>query len=98
MFSPLAGGYDGLKTTPHLTGNGCENCHGPGGAHVAAENSADDQKLQDTLRTALHLDKHKARNDVCIKCHDGDNDPFFGHPDEDGNDTYLTKYWAEIAH
>lgn len=29
-FPYVSSGFDSLKTTPQLVGNGCENCHGPG--------------------------------------------------------------------
>ncbi len=47
-FFPYVSGYEGLKTTPLLAGNGCENCHGPAAEHVAAENG-DDEELQNPL-------------------------------------------------
>ena len=56
-YFPYASGFMGIKETPHLQHNGCENCHGPGAAHVAAENGevdADDAKLE-RLRAALRL-------------------------------------------
>ncbi len=31
-YFPYTTGYESLDKTPHLVGNGCENCHGPGGA------------------------------------------------------------------
>ena len=34
---PFDSGYLSLAETPHLQHNGCENCHGPGSAHAAAE-------------------------------------------------------------
>ena len=36
-FVPYETGFTSLAETPHLKGNGCENCHGPGAAHAAAE-------------------------------------------------------------
>ena len=39
-YFPFAGGYTKIEKTPELVGNGCENCHGPGSAHVAAETDA----------------------------------------------------------
>ena len=37
-YFPYDSGYLSLDKTPLLTHSGCENCHGPGSAHVAAEN------------------------------------------------------------
>ena len=39
QFHPFESGYLSLEQTPLLKHNGCENCHGPGSAHVAAEQS-----------------------------------------------------------
>ncbi len=36
-YFPYAGGYRSLEKTPLMAGNGCENCHGPGSTHAAAE-------------------------------------------------------------
>lgn len=94
--APLVSGYDSLESTPRLVGNGCENCHGPGGKHVEAENGAD-AALQASLREALHLTLEGARN-ICINCHDGDNDPNFNDPDKNGNDRFESEHWRKIAH
>jgi len=87
-FFPYTSGYLGLKKTPHLTGNGCENCHGPGAAHVAAENG--DEALSDkeieSLRAAMRLTIGENEGNMdgqtlgkavlnCLKCHDLDNSP-----------------------
>ncbi|MCA9108003.1 MAG: hypothetical protein KDA83_21525, partial [Planctomycetales bacterium] len=37
QYFPYEGGYVDLEKSQALFGNGCENCHGPGSAHVAAE-------------------------------------------------------------
>lgn len=90
-FFPYESGFDSLQDTPALAGNGCENCHGPGAAHVAAENG-DDAQLQQQLRDALHLsvdeanDEHRQRS--CAQCHDLDNSPGFK----------FDEYWSKIAH
>src|SRR5207244_6994783 len=34
---PYDSGYLSLERTPQLQHSGCENCHGPGSAHVKAE-------------------------------------------------------------
>lgn len=75
-YFPYETGYESLKKTPHLVGNGCENCHGPGGAHVAAEKGKNRQKREDQ-RTAMRLTRATAAESVCAKCHDADNDPHF---------------------
>ncbi len=88
-FMPFATGFVSLSETPQLAGNGCENCHGPGGAHVAAE-AGKDLVLRDQMRQAQRLTKATVELNLCVKCHDGDNDPHFaGHFD---------KFWPKIEH
>ena len=82
-FFPYATGFTSVKQTPLLANNTCENCHGPGAAHVAAERGKK-SPLQQELRAAMHVSK----DTVCIKCHDGDNDPVFD----------LKTYWPQIEH
>jgi len=92
-YYPYASGYKSLKTTPHLINNGCENCHGPGSAHVAAESgdidvsAADMKKLQ--LEMRLPLAKARAK---CLECHDLDNSPDFHKPGA------YEKYLERIRH
>ncbi len=100
-FFPYASGYLGLEETPHLTSNGCENCHGPGAAHVAAELGevdATDAELE-SLRAALRLkvidnegnQEGQALGVVvkkCMECHDIDNSPDFD----------FQEYWPEVEH
>ena len=70
--------------------NACENCHGPGAAHVAAEKAGPDTAKALAARESLKLSWPQAKSDVCIKCHDSDNSPEFSkNPD---------KYWSEIEH
>ncbi len=90
-YLPYTTGYDSLEKTPGLAGNGCENCHGPGAAHIAAE-MAGDEKLQEKLRQAMHLSLEGADGEAqrrsCLECHDGDNSPDFD----------FDTYWPKIAH
>jgi hypothetical protein len=88
-FFPYTSGFDSLEKTPLLTGNGCENCHGPGAAHVTAEKRGNEAQRV-PLRELLHLTWEQAKADTCIKCHDHDNSPEFGKNTE--------KYWSEIEH
>ncbi|HEY2838187.1 MAG TPA: multiheme c-type cytochrome [Pirellulales bacterium] len=88
-FYPYQSGYVSLAETPQLQGNGCENCHGPGGAHVAAETGRD-LALRDKQRQTLRLTQATVELNVCVKCHDDDNDPHFN-----GN---FAKYWQKIEH
>ena len=92
-FYPYETGYLSLTKTPKLIGNGCENCHGPGAAHAAAETGdieADDTKLA-SLRESMQLPLAKAR-DTCMECHDIDNSPDFH------KDGAFEKYWSKIEH
>ena len=92
-FYPYTSGYMDLETSKHLTGSGCENCHGPGSQHVAAENGdidADDELLT-KLRRSMILPYKKAK-ERCIDCHDIDNSPGFH---EDGA---FEEYWERVKH
>lgn len=95
-YTPYKSGYMDLDSTAHLTGNGCENCHGPGSAHVAAEKdpSTDDaiKALRAKLRQEVQLPIEKAR-EHCMQCHDLDNSPDF-HDEGAFEDIY----WPEIEH
>ncbi|HZL91341.1 MAG TPA: multiheme c-type cytochrome [Pirellulaceae bacterium] len=90
-FFPFRSGYLSLEKTPHLQHNGCENCHGPGSAHVAAEegegkpNEEMIARLRESMRLPLAGDKAKHK---CLECHDLDNDPHFK----------FEEYWPKIEH
>ena len=61
-YFPFASGFLDVKQEA-LHGNGCENCHGPGDKHVAAERAKDvapDQR--NALRLAMRLTQADARN------------------------------------
>jgi hypothetical protein len=83
-FYPFEGGYTSFDKTPQLAHNGCENCHGPGSAHVAAENGGTDAekaKNRALMRAAPAAD-------TCIQCHDADNSLKFD----------FDKYWPKVEH
>ncbi len=88
-FYPYKGGYSSLEKTPHLAGNGCENCHGPGSEHVAVENGnkAVTPAQQEALRAAMRIPLAIAENN-CTHCHDGDNSINFD----------FKTYWPKVAH
>jgi hypothetical protein len=57
QYFPYVSGFMGLKESPLMVGNGCENCHGPAASHVAAESgdeTASDAEIE-SLRAALRL-------------------------------------------
>jgi hypothetical protein len=86
-FFPYQGGFESVKKTPHLKNVGCEDCHGPGEKHCAAELGSD-EKLQKKCRQAVVVTKEQAMKDQCVTCHDLDNSPEFN----------FDKYWPLIEH
>lgn len=94
QYAPIDSGFASFEKTPHLINVGCENCHGPGGAHVALEKQAEagdsdvDEDLQETLYDRMRVTEEQASQDTCIRCHDLDNSPDFE----------FEKYWSEIEH
>jgi hypothetical protein len=102
-YFPFESGFVGLKETPDLVGNGCENCHGPAAEHVAAESGETDatEEQLELLRAALRLKivdnegnqpeqvyKEGGVVDMCMRCHDLDNSPDFD----------FQKYWPKVKH
>lgn len=90
---PLKSGFVGMEKTPHLAGVGCENCHGPGSAHVLAEEGQTGLSEEDrnSLRIAMRLPLAKAEQ-KCLECHDIDNSPAFQH------EGAFDRYWKKIEH
>jgi hypothetical protein len=94
-YEPFEGGFAGMKTTPHLAQQGCENCHGPAAAHAAVERGDVRASVteRDRLRGELTLSiktpegKQKAVNN-CLECHDLDNSPQFD----------FDTYWPQVEH
>jgi 2',3'-cyclic-nucleotide 2'-phosphodiesterase (5'-nucleotidase family) len=83
-FVPFDTGYTSIQATPQLKGNGCENCHGPGAGHIAAE-AGRDIALRDKLRRLMRA---PADESTCLKCHDLDNSPEFD----------FSTYWPQVEH
>lgn len=93
-YQPYESGYLSLQASSHLVGNGCENCHGPGGSHVAAEMQELDvtEERRRELRLAMRLPLERAR-EQCLQCHDLDNSPDFH---EAG--AFEDVYWPQVEH
>jgi hypothetical protein len=98
-FFPMAGGYLNAEKTPALAGNGCENCHGPGSNHVAAErddvkaSAAELENYRRQMRLSLKTDADRRKViDICSKCHDIDNSIEFK-----GGEAFDT-YWPKVEH
>lgn len=95
-FRPFESGFLSEEGTPHLINTGCETCHGPGEAHVKAEQGADFE-LQEKLQKAAVITLEESRQAVsnaitnkqpCRNCHDLDNSPEFD----------FDSYWKKIEH
>ena len=71
---PYVGGFVTAESTPHLLNVGCENCHGPGEKHIAAE-LGDDEAAMEAIRAGMRLGS--SVKTTCYSCHDADNSPEF---------------------
>lgn len=92
-YYPYESGYLSVEKTPLMMENGCENCHGPGSQHVAAENGdieADEAMLK-TLREEMRLPLAQAQ-EKCLECHDIDNSPNFH------KDGAFEEFWEQVKH
>jgi hypothetical protein len=86
-YSPYIGGFASIAETSQLANNSCENCHGPGSGHVAAE-AARDPKQREEMRALMRLNLAVAEQQTCNQCHDLDNSPDFN----------FKTYWDKIKH
>jgi hypothetical protein len=76
-----------------MVGSGCENCHGPGSAHVAAENGELDATEEQLVQLRKQMQLSLAKASVhCMTCHDLDNSPEF-HVEG-----AFEEYWRQIEH
>jgi hypothetical protein len=92
-FYPYRTGFVSLEPSAHLTGNGCENCHGPGSQHVASETGEIDSTKEemDSFRSQMRLTLERAQ-DKCLECHDIDNSPDFH------KEGAFEAYWDKVKH
>jgi hypothetical protein len=88
-FDRFTSGFVSHEATKHLIGVGCENCHGPGSAHVDVEleNVKVDAATRTKLRQEMVLKLEHAER-ACHECHDLDNSPAFD----------FKTYWPKIEH
>jgi hypothetical protein len=88
----IDGGYTSMKATPHLAGQQCENCHGPGSQHSDLEKVyAKTQKITPELqagRKSMNVSLATVELQVCTKCHDGDNSPTWN----------FAEFWPKVRH
>jgi hypothetical protein len=75
-------GWISEAVTPHLAGNQCENCHGPGSKHIAEPENAEFRKLI-TVKA-----EQASKNGFCERCHDAENSRKFD----------FKTYWDKIDH
>lgn len=92
-FYPYETGYLSVDKTPLMMENGCENCHGPGSQHVAAENGdiEADEALLKTFREEMRIPLAQAQ-EKCLECHDIDNSPNFHQ------DGAFEEFWEQVKH
>jgi hypothetical protein len=67
-----------------LSGNQCENCHGPGSQHVELIEAGNNEAAAKLMKVTLE----QADKVTCRKCHDADNSPDFNFPE----------YWEKVKH
>ncbi|QDV17912.1 Cytochrome c-554 precursor [Gimesia panareensis] len=77
-------GFVNKQQSPHLLGQQCENCHGPGSGHIELVDMDKIEEAKKVMRVTLA----EAKKTTCYKCHDLDNSPNFN----------FDTYWEKIKH
>ena len=105
QYFPYVSGFMGLKESPLMLGNGCENCHGPAAAHVAAESgeeTLEDHEIE-ALRAALRLKIGENEGNI-----NGATPPQVTgrvvemckecHDEDNSHEFDFQKYWPKVEH
>lgn len=77
-------GFVNKAQSPHLLGQQCENCHGPGSGHIELVDMDKIEEAKKVMRVTLA----EAKKSTCYQCHDLDNSPNFE----------FDSYWEKIKH
>lgn len=77
-------GFVNKQESPHLLGQQCENCHGPGSSHIKLVEMDQLEEAKKVMRVTLA----EAKKNTCYQCHDLDNSPKFE----------FDSYWEKIKH
>ncbi|MEI8017610.1 MAG: multiheme c-type cytochrome [Schlesneria sp.] len=84
-------GYIDEKSSAHLLGQQCENCHGPGSMHVSREENSTNMDELLEGRQMVRRTLADAKKSMCIECHDSDNSPKFT-PER------FDEFWKQVSH
>jgi Cytochrome c554 and c-prime len=86
-------GFTEEKKTDILQNVGCESCHGPCGGHILdAKNKQWHNAINPWKYRPQNVNKNRQIEDMCIKCHDHENDVNWTGPNA------FTARWQLIQH
>jgi hypothetical protein len=90
-------GFTSVNQTKHLENVGCESCHGPGSLHAKNPNDEEWKARMNQLwrGAAPNRKEFKIETELCITCHDTDNDVTWKH---DKNYDPFKDKWGKIIH